>query len=114
MATVLEKIRPGEVGQLDKGVKLRPIPLEILGMEKAMQARYDLLGDLKSGFGLLLEKKGKFWFYQHGCLYYKNSTSIFEIHGDIYKKWVALGKDAGHSRYKRNALRRRNRPLQPF
>ena len=94
MATVLEKIRPGEVGQLDKGVKLRPIPLEILGMEKAMQARYDLLGDLKSGFGLLLEKKGKFWFYQHGCLYYKNSTSIFEIHGDIYKKWVALGKDA--------------------
>ena len=91
MATVLDKVRPVEAGQLAEGVKLTPIPLEILGMEKAMQARYESLGNLKGGFGSLVKKEGRFWYYQHGCLYYKSSTKIFEIHGDIYKKWVKLG-----------------------
>ena len=91
MATVMEKVRPSEARQLADGVKVNPIPLEIMGMEKAMLARYDSMGNLKGGFGSLVEKKGRFWFYQHGCLYYKNANNIFEIHGDIYKKWIKLG-----------------------
>lgn len=52
MATVIDKVRAVEAGQLAERVDLRPIPLEMLGMEKAMQARYDSLGDLKGSLWL--------------------------------------------------------------
>ena len=91
MATVMEKVRLDDVGQLAEGIKITPVAMEILRMEKAIQARFDSLGDLKCSFGSLVEKEGRFWYYQHGCLHYKNADNIFEIHGDIYKKWVKLG-----------------------
>lgn len=91
MATVMEKVRLDDVGQLAEGIKITPVAMEILRMEKAIQARFDSLGDLKGSFGSLVEKEGRFWYYQHGCLHYKNADNIFEIHGDIYKKWVKLG-----------------------
>ena len=86
MATVMEKVRLDDVGQLAEGIKITPVAMEILRMEKAIQARFDSLGDLKGSFGSLVEKEGRFWYYQHGCLHYKNADNIFEIHGDIYKK----------------------------
>lgn len=93
MATILEKAHVIKDVKIAEGLQTTPMVLEILGMEKAMQARYDSLGDLRSGFGSIVEKKGRFWYYQNGCLYYKNSTNVFEIHGDIYRKWVKLGKE---------------------
>ena len=59
-------------------------------LDNAMQARYDSLGDLKGGLGPLVKKDGAFWYYQNGCLCYRQAK-VFEIHGEIYKKWVKLG-----------------------
>ncbi len=90
MATVVETV---QVGKLAPGVDLGKTQIEttIFGMEKALQARYDSLGSVKTQMGKLEKKDGRFWYFEGGCLYYKAGDQIFEIHGDIYKKWVTLG-----------------------
>ena len=52
MATVMEKVRLDDVGQLAEGIKITPVAMEILRMEKAIQARFDSLGDLKGSLWL--------------------------------------------------------------
>ncbi len=43
-------------------------------------------------FGSIVRKGSLVWYYQGGCLCYnRNSKSVFEIHGEIFKKWQALG-----------------------
>jgi LGFP repeat len=92
MATVMEKVRIGEVApEVKIGTGRPPIATTILGLEKAMQARYDSLGSLKAELGQLVNKEGRVWYFHNGCLYYKSSDRVVEIHGDIYKKWVKLG-----------------------
>lgn len=59
--------------------------------EGILQKRFDELGG-ESFFGALEKKDSKVWYYQGGCLCYNTlAKRVFEIHGDIYKKWRQLG-----------------------
>jgi hypothetical protein len=91
MGTVLKDVGVGTTRKIPTGTASRKLPTgHVLSIDKALQARYDSLGGLKVGFGPLVKKEGAFWYYQNGCLCYKNGR-VFELHGDIYKKWVKLG-----------------------
>ncbi len=59
--------------------------------EEALQKRFNELGGERF-FGALEKKDNSVWYYQSGCLCYNSrAKKVFEIHGDIYKKWQALG-----------------------
>lgn len=59
--------------------------------EEALQKRFNELGGERF-FGALEKKDSSVWYYQGGCLCYNSQAKkAFEIHGDIYKKWQALG-----------------------
>lgn len=59
--------------------------------EKALQKKFDDLGGERF-FGTVVRKGSVTWYYQGGCLcYIKERKIVFEIHGDIYKKWQILG-----------------------
>ncbi|WP_114789836.1 hypothetical protein U0035_10950 [Niabella yanshanensis] len=57
--------------------------------KEKMEGKYQEWGG-ESFFGLPEKKAGACWYYSRGCLYY-TPQGIFEIHGEIYKKWRELG-----------------------
>ena len=94
MATVLDKVRV-ETTKIPGGI-VPEVAKTVFTIEGALQARYDSSGNLKNDLGPLVKKDGIFWYFQNGCLCYRGRNKVFEIHGDIYKKWVQLGgKDFG-------------------
>jgi len=60
-------------------------------IDQKLQKRFDELGG-SNFFGKLLRKEKIVWYCELGCVCY-NSTlkGVFELHGAIYQKWVALG-----------------------
>jgi uncharacterized protein with LGFP repeats len=56
-----------------------------------MQKKYDALGGA-AFLGEIERKEGNAWYCQLGCICYNSQLhEAFEIHGDIYRKWLNLG-----------------------
>lgn len=59
--------------------------------ELAIQRKYDALGGA-AFFGDIERKERAAWYFKFGCICYNSQMhDAFEIHGDIYRKWVELG-----------------------
>lgn len=60
-------------------------------VESKLKARFDQLGG-EAFFGPITKKETDAWYSSWGCLCYnKTLKAVFEIHGDIYQKWLKLG-----------------------
>lgn len=60
-------------------------------VESAIKRKYDALGGA-AFFGNIERKEGNSWYGKLGCICYNSQMhSAFEIHGDIYRKWLDLG-----------------------
>ncbi len=61
-------------------------------IESAIQTKYNALGGA-SFFGEIERKENRAWYFKSGsCICYNSQLSdAFEIHGDIYRKWLELG-----------------------
>jgi hypothetical protein len=80
-----------DLGPIDQGSFPNPLPLPFPFHTKALNDRFNQLGGIQF-FGNVVKKEGNIWYCQGGCLYYNTRLKqVFEIHGDIYKKWQALG-----------------------
>lgn len=71
---------------------VRPRPGNVVrALESTLQKKYDALGGA-SFFGNIERKEEKAWYCQLGCICYNSQMhDAFEIHGDIYRKWLELG-----------------------
>jgi LGFP repeat len=71
----------------------RPINLGhlVTVVTRRIQEKYDTLGGA-AFLGEIERKEGNAWFCQLGCICYNSQLhEAFEIHGDIYRKWLNLG-----------------------
>ncbi len=60
-------------------------------VEATIQKKYDAFGGA-AFFGDIERKEGKAWYGKLGCICYNSQMhNAFEIHGDIYRKWLELG-----------------------
>jgi hypothetical protein len=61
-------------------------------VDSTLQKKVDALGG-EAALGGLDHKEAKAWHYKNGTAVAYNSKlhDAFEVHGDIYKKWIALG-----------------------
>lgn len=60
-------------------------------VERAIQKKYDAFGGA-SFFGDIERKERSAWYFKFGCICYNSQMhDAFEIHGDIYRKWLELG-----------------------
>ena len=58
--------------------------------ELVIQRKYDALGGA-AFFGDIERKERAAWYFKFGCICYNSQMhDAFEIHGDIYRKWVEL------------------------
>ena len=77
-----------KLGLVKPSIKIK----QLLNSEKSdrIQKKYDELAG--KNLGKLLKKNSSIWYFEGGCLCYNPTLQkVFEIHGDIYKKWVKLG-----------------------
>lgn len=81
-------------GRASKAFKDKGIPTTELLVDKYAKEFEKKIKDLggQINFGELVRKGSSVRYYQWGCVCYNNeSKRVFEIHGDIYKKWQFLG-----------------------
>lgn len=63
----------------------------ILLIETQLQKHYEQLGG-ESFFGRITKKEGGVWYGERaGICYSRTHKAVFELHGAIYQKWLALG-----------------------
>jgi hypothetical protein len=77
----------------DQAVSVRPRRLDnvIKFPEFVIQRKYDTFGGA-SFFGDIERKESNIWYFKLGCICYNSQMhDAFEIHGDIYRKWLELG-----------------------
>ncbi len=87
MPTLSEKVYPRA---FEATTKVPVVVGRVNVIEQAFEARLAQDAVVKGHLGALVRKDGAVWYFDTGCLCYVKD-SVFEIHGDIYKKWVALG-----------------------
>ena len=59
-----------------------------------------------------LDNGGTIQYFQNGCIYCPQSGQAIVIHGDIYKKWVALDKENGYLGYPKTSIIVQSLPLK--
>lgn len=82
--------------KLQKSIDDHPVRVVslILAMEQAIEAKYAALGGA-GALGVPTTKDvGQWTFAGSTIVYDPDSGQAFEIHGDIYQKWLALGGEA--------------------
>ncbi|MER9183919.1 hypothetical protein [Mesorhizobium sp. M0767] len=93
-ARATSRMRAGTIraGATRLSDQLRIGPWSLLSPEAVIQQKYNSLGG--AGFAEIDRKDtGKAWYLKYGsCICYNDAMhDAFEIHGEIYRKWIALG-----------------------